>query len=197
MNGRRKKYEEAAAAALANASTQLVITKQGKAELVKAKTAEHAAQLEKFRSRYQAATSNSRVVKVDLGAGSLALVSTELINVLVRKIGEWSGEDSWFNRNSDYNQAVPHMIIGGLVYLGGMLKRDENRPPDLTVEMVREFGKLFALLGLSNLARAVRVRWEEKKEANKEAGAAVIKNQALEAENAALKAKLQNLKSGN
>ena len=197
MNGRRKKYEQAAAEALAKASTELVLTKQGKAEMVKVQTAEHAAQLEKFRSRYQAATSNSRVVKVDLGAGSLALVSTELINVLVRKIGEWSGEDSWFNRNSDYNQAVPHMIIGGLVYLGGMLKRDENRPPDLTVEMVREFGKLFALLGLSNLARAVRVRWEEKKEANKEAGAAVIKNQALEAENAALKAKLQNLKSGN
>ena len=197
MNARRKKYEQAAAEALAKASTELVLTKQGKAEMVKVQTAEHAAQLEKFRSRYQAATSNSRFVKVDLGAGSLALVSTELINVLVRKIGEWSGEDSWFNRNSDYNQAVPHMIIGGLVYLGGMLKRDENRPPDLTVEMVREFGKLFALLGLSNLARAVRVRWEEKKEANKEAGAAVIKNQALEAENAALKAKLQNLKSGN
>lgn len=196
MSAKKKKYENAAAEALAKASTQLVLSKQGRADMAKAHTAEHAAQLEKFRSRYQVATSNNRVVKVDLGAASLALVSTELINVLVRKIGDWSGRDSWFSRNLDYNQSIPHLVIGSLVYIGGMLKRDENRPPDLTVEMVREFGKLFALLGLSNLARAVRVRWEEKKDANKEAGAAVVRAQALEAENAALKAKLQSLGGG-
>ncbi len=196
MSGKRAKYDDAAKEALAKANSQLALSKAGRAEMAKAQTAEHAAHIEKFKSRYQVATSNNRVVKVDLGAASLALVSTELINVLVRKIGDWSGSDSWFSRNLDYNQSIPHLVIGSLVYIGGMLKRDENRPPDLTVEMVREFGKLFALLGLSNLARAVRIRWEEKKEANKEAGAAVVKAQALEAENAALKAKLQSLGGG-
>lgn len=107
-------------------------------------------------------------VAVDLGGGSIAQVSTELLNLGVRALGRWS-KDGVFAQNVDILQGAPHFVLGLGLYIAEMATRkdpaDNNGElPSTTREVVSEATKLFAQLGFSNLARAIRVRYADGKQ---------------------------------
>ncbi len=108
-------------------------------------------------------TTRTHRVAVDLGGGTIAQVSTELINAGVRWLGNWSGKDSWFGKNADILQGAPHMFIGLAVYLTELLMRPKGKLPSMGRELASEAANVFTHLGFANLARALRIRWADGK----------------------------------
>lgn len=153
--------------------------------MVKTMAAEN--KLESRRSKLAAAiqdkTSKTHKVTVDFGGGTIAQVSTELINWGVRAIGNWS-PDSWFGQSYDFMQGVPHFVIGLGIYIAEVASRDKGQLPSTRREVISEAAKLFAQLGFANVTRALRVRWGDSKEKE-------LNLQALQAEKADLEKRLK------
>lgn len=123
-------------------------------------------------------TTRTHQVTVDFGGGVIAQASTELINLGVRALANWSPE-SWFGKNSDVLQGAPHFILGLGVYIAEMASRKELQLPSTTREVVSEASKLFGQLGFSNLVRALRVRYGDSKQAELDAAALQQENEKL------------------
>ncbi len=138
-----------------------------------------------FEQKWTALNSKSRRVAVDLGGGTLAQVSTELINWGVRALGRWS-KDGWLANNVDLLQSMPHFILGLALYCTEMAtrKKSDKGVVSASREVMSEATKLFAQLGFSNLVRAIRFRWGEAEDMH-------VSMAALQAEKQALLAQLQ------
>ena len=80
------------------------------------------ARIDNFMEKVSAKESKSHRVAVDLGGGSIAQVSTELINWGVRALGRWS-KDGFFANNVDLLQGMPHFVIGLGIYIAEMATR--------------------------------------------------------------------------
>lgn len=121
-------------------------------------------------------------VFVDLTGGTMALVSTELVNWGIRAIGDYS-KTGFAARNNDLLQSLPHIAVGTLTYIAEMCTRPdpEEELPGRWRLAFSEAAKLFAYSGFGNLARAVRFRITSGKGVSED-------NAALRAEVAALKA---------
>ena len=123
-------------------------------------------------------------VAVDMSGGSIAQVSTELINWGVRAIGRWS-KDGFFASNVDLLQGGPHFFLGLGLYILEMATRkdpaDNNGElPNTTREVVSEATKIFAQLGFNNVVRALRVRYVDGKRQALDYEALLAEKQALE-----------------
>ena len=123
-------------------------------------------------------------VAVDMSGGSIAQVSTELINWGVRAIGRWS-KDGFFASNVDLLQGGPHFFLGLGLYILEMATRkdpaDNNGElPNTTREVVSEATKVFAQLGFNNVVRALRVRYVDGKRQALDYEALLAEKQALE-----------------
>lgn len=130
---------------------------------------------------------NSRAhrVTVDFGGGTIAQVSTELLNWGVRAMGRWS-PDGFVAQNNDILQSAPHWLLGLGIYIAEMATRKNGEFPSTTREVVSEASKLFAQLGFSNLVRALRVRYSDGKQKDLDIA-------ALQAEKAELQKRLQQI----
>jgi len=148
------------------------------------------ARIDNFMEKVSAKESKSHRVAVDLGGGSIAQVSTELINWGVRALGRWS-KDGFFANNVDLLQGMPHFVIGLGIYIAEMATRKDpmdrgNELVSAKREVLSEAAKLFSQLGFSNLMRAMRVRYLDGK-------SQALDYQALMAEKQALEQKLKSL----
>lgn len=148
------------------------------------------ARIDTFMERVSAKESKSHRVAVDLGGGSIAQVSTELINWGVRALGRWS-KDGFFANNVDLLQGMPHFVLGLGIYIAEMATRKDptargNELVSAKREVLSEAAKLFSQLGFSNLMRAMRVRYIDGKNQ-------ALDYQALLAEKQALEQKLKSL----
>jgi hypothetical protein len=128
--------------------------------------------------------SKAHRIAVDLGGGSVAQVSTELVNWGIRALGRWS-KDGFFANNVDLLQGGPHFFIGLGLYILEMATRkdpaDNNGElPSTTREVLSEATKLFSQLGFSNVVRALRVRYADGKKQTLDYDALVAEKQALE-----------------
>ena len=108
-------------------------------------------------------TSKTHRVSVDLLGGSVAHVSTELINAAIRALARWSGPKGWVGSNADVLQGAPHVLIGLAIYLTEILTRGKNKLPSFSREVASEAANVFTHLGLHNLVRALRIRWQDGK----------------------------------
>lgn len=140
------------------------------------------------REAAQRAVSKPRKISIDLGGGTLAQVSTETVNWIVRRAGDWSGDGFWAH-NVDLMQGLPHLVLGSLAYVAEMATRRTEKGgevvfPSGTRLLISEFAKLFSQLGFANLARAVRTRMADGK-------VTAAEKTALQAENAVLQQKLR------
>lgn len=193
--------------ALAQINQTLAKTERAQAELQQSIAAEGAALDASFRAIAEPApasreekrvakvlaavkdkTSKAHRVAVDLGGGSIAQVSTEVINLGVRALGRWS-PDGWLGQNSDFMQGAPHFILGLGIYIAEMASRKNMELPSTTREVISEASKLFSQLGFSNLVRALRVRYGDNKQKD-------LDMQALAAEKAELERRLKALSQG-
>ena len=146
---------------LNESATALVHIKQ---DLAKPSRRERANQAyEKTKARAKDQTTKTHRVAVDLGGGSIAQVSTEMLNWGIRALGDWSGKDSWLKKNSDVLQGAPHLMVGLAVYLTELLTRDKAKLPTLGREIASEAANVFTHLGFANLWRALRIRWDDGK----------------------------------
>ncbi len=128
--------------------------------------------------------SKAHRVAVDLGGGSIAQVSTELINWSLRALGRWS-KDGFVAQNIDLLQGAPHFVIGLGLYIAEMATRKDptDRGNELVSahrEVLSEAAKLFSQLGFSNLMRAVRVRYIDGKAQAVDYAALQAEKQVLE-----------------
>lgn len=193
--------------ALAQINQTLAKTERAQAELQQSLAAEGAALDASFRAIAEPApagreekrvakvlaavkdkTSKAHRVAVDLGGGSIAQASTELINLGVRALGRWS-PDGWIGQNSDFLQGAPHFILGLGIYIAEMAGRKNMELPSTTREVISEASKLFSQLGFSNLVRSLRVRYGDNKQKD-------LDMQALAAEKAELERRLKALSQG-
>lgn len=131
---------------------------------------------------------------VDLGGGSLAQASTELINWGMRALGRWS-KDGFVANNVDLLQGGPHFFLGLGLYILEMATRkdpaDNNGElPSTSREVLSEATKVFAQLGFSNVVRALRVRYADGKRQ-------ALDYDALVAEKLELERKLKALQGGS
>lgn len=109
--------------------------------------------------------SPTKSLKIDFGAGLTAQVSTELLNLAVRALADWAPE-SWWGKNSDYMQGAPHALLGLGIYAIEMASRKQDVFPTERRVFINEAAKLFAHLGMNNVARAFRVRfWKKQQDA--------------------------------
>lgn len=135
--------------------------------------------------------SRFHVATVDSAGAFGALVSFEGVNYLLRRMEkDWPG----FAENSDLWQSIPHLVLGVATYFGELLTRKPDAKglkifPSMPREIASEWGKAMALLGGSNLWRALRVR-------RRDAKTALAQKAELEAEVAQLKEKLAALEPG-
>lgn len=148
------------------------------------------ARIDGFMEKVSAKESKSHRVAVDLGGGSIAQVSTELINWGIRALGRWS-KDGFVANNVDLLQGMPHFVLGLGIYIAEMATRKDpmergNELVSAKREVLSEAAKLFSQLGFSNLMRAMRVRYLDGKNQ-------AIDYQALLAEKQALEQKLKSL----
>lgn len=128
--------------------------------------------------------SKAHRVAVDMGGGSAAQASTELINWGVRALGRWS-KDGFFANNVDLLQGGPHFFLGLGLYILEMATRkdpaDNNGElPSTTREVISEATKVFAQLGFNNVVRALRVRFADGKRQALDYDALLAEKQALE-----------------
>ena len=143
------------------ASTQQAALERGERERNE-RAAKANTSLDRLHKQLLAKETRSHRIAVDFGGGTIAQVSTELINYCVRLAGEWS-HDGWTAKNVDVLQGAPHFILGMGAYFGDMLTRKNGKPPTMTREVWSEFAKLFSQLGFSNLVRAARIRYNDGK----------------------------------
>lgn len=202
-----KKKKKSTSDALAQINQTLAKTERAQAELQQSLAAEGAALDASFRAISEPApagreekrvaklvaavkdkTNKAHRVAVDLGGGSIAQASTELINLGVRALGRWS-PDGWLGQNSDFMQGAPHFILGLGIYIAEMASRKNMELPSTTREVISEASKLFSQLGFSNLVRALRVRYGDNKQKE-------LDMQALAAEKAELERRLKALSQG-
>lgn len=149
-----------------------------------------AQQAEQQIDRYKKFIKGSKLAKigVDFGGGLIALVTTELINWGFRAAKDAAGEESWWGRNSDLLQSLPHVALGTLVYLGELLTRpNQDKPVTMRRQVVSEAAKLFQMFGMYNMVRAMRLRWGDSKRTAAEAGQLSVEVSALKAENEKLR----------
>ena len=123
-------------------------------------------------------------VAVDMGGGSFAQASTELLNWGMRALGRWS-KDGFFANNVDLLQGGPHFFLGLGCYILEMATRkdpaDNNGElPSTTREVLSEASKIFAQLGFNNVVRALRVRFADGKRQALDYEALLAEKQALE-----------------
>ena len=136
--------------------------------------------------------SKAHRVAVDMGGGSIAQVSTELINWGMRALGRYS-QDGFFANNVDLLQGGPHFFIGLGLYILEMATRkdpaDNNGElPSTTREVISEATKVFAQLGFNNVVRALRVRYADGKRQAIDYDALLAEKQELEKRLKALEA---------
>jgi len=146
--------------------------------------------LDNFMAKVAVKESKSHRLAVDLGGGSIAQVSTELINWGVRAMGRWS-KDGFFANNVDLLQGLPHFVLGLGIYIAEMATRKDptergNELVSAKREVLSEAAKLFSQLGFSNLVRAIRVRYADGKNQ-------ALNYEALMAEKQTLEQKLRAL----
>ena len=111
--------------------------------------------------------SKAHRIAVDLGGGSIAQASTELINWGMRALGRWS-KDGFIASNVDLLQGGPHFFLGLGLYILEMATRkdpaDNNGElPSTSREVMSEATKVFSQLGLNNVVRALRIRYADGK----------------------------------
>ena len=147
--------------------------------------------LQKLHKQLLAKETRSHRIAVDFGGGTIAQVSTELINYFVRLAGEWS-HDGWTAKNVDVLQGAPHFILGMGAYFGDMLARKNGKPPTMTREVLSEFAKLFSQLGFSNLVRAARVRYNDGKRKASDYDALLAEKNEIERKLTALRPTQEN-----
>jgi len=147
--------------------------------------------LQKLHKQLLAKETRSHRIAVDFGGGTIAQVSTELINYFVRLAGEWS-HDGWTAKNVDVLQGAPHFILGMGAYFGDMLTRKNGKPPTMTREVLSEFAKLFSQLGFSNLVRAARVRYNDGKRKASDYDALLAEKNEIERKLTALRPTQEN-----
>lgn len=128
--------------------------------------------------------SKAHRVAVDMGGGSLAQASTELINWGMRALSRWS-KNGFFAQNGDLLQGGPHFFLGLGLYILEMATRkdpaDNNGElPSTTREVISEATKIFAQLGFSNVVRALRVRYSDGKKQSLDYDALAAEHQALQ-----------------
>lgn len=148
------------------------------------------ARLDTFLAKVAVKESKSHRVAVDLGGGSIAQVSTEVINWGIRALGRWS-RDGFFANNVDLLQGLPHFVLGLGIYIAEMASRKDptERGSEIVSpqrEVLSEAAKLFSQLGFSNLVRAMRVRYVDGKSQS-------LNYEALLAEKQVLEQRLQSL----
>lgn len=164
---------------------------------MKKREAELEASIARFKDKHLKAHSKGRQLAVDMGGGAVAMVSTELINWMVRKIKDWSGDDSWWGRNVDFLQSMPHLVLGSLTYLAEVMTRPGGEKPlGMSRQLTSEVAKLFAFLGSANLVRALRVRSGDKAAAVAQGQRAAVDLAAKDAEIDAMKKRLAQLENG-
>lgn len=121
--------------------------------------------LEKLYNKAVDKNSRVHVATVDGIGNIVGVISFESINWLLRKLEKiWPG----FAENSDYWQSLPHVVIGMIVYWVELLTRKQDARglrifPSMPREIAHEWSKAFALLGATNLWRALRVRRKDTK----------------------------------
>lgn len=111
--------------------------------------------------------SKAHRIAVDMGGGSIAQASTELINWGMRALGRWS-KDGFIASNVDLLQGGPHFFLGLGLYILEMATRkdpaDNNGElPSTSREVMSEATKVFSQLGLNNVVRALRIRYADGK----------------------------------
>lgn len=202
----KKRKKKSTTDALAQINQTLAKTERAQAELQQSLAAEGAALDASFRAiaepapagreekriaRLTAAvkdkTNKAHRVAVDLGGGTIAQASTELINLGVRALGRWSPDG--IGQYSDFLQGAPHFLLGLGVYIAEMASRKNMELPSTRREVISEASKLFSQLGFSNLVRALRVRYGDSKQKD-------LDMQALAAEKAELERRLKALSQG-
>jgi hypothetical protein len=124
-------------------------------------------------------------LSVDFGGGAVAQISNEVINGLIRAWADWR-PTGWAAHNADLLQSAPHVILGMGVYLTELALRSPKKMPTMSREMASQAALIFSNLGMSNLARALRTRWNESK-------GKPVELEAMRAENEAMKARLAAL----
>lgn len=142
------------------------------------------ARLDTFMAKVAVKESKSHRVAVDLGGGSIAQVSTEVINWGIRALGRWS-QDGFFANNVDLLQGLPHFVLGLGIYIAEMASRKDptERGSEIVSpqrEVLSEAAKLFSQLGFSNLVRAMRVRYVDGKNQSLNYEALLAEKQVLE-----------------
>ncbi len=151
---------------------------------------------DKLHRDVQRRVSKGQKLLIDFGAGGSAFLSVEGTNKLVRMIGDWSSKQGggfWAN-NVDIMQGLPHALLGFGAYLAEIMSRkvgtaDKPALPPAWREGVSEAAKVYMTLGMSNLVRAIRLRWDEKKLSENQ-------RQALLAERDQLLQRLSTLEHG-
>lgn len=118
--------------------------------------------LSKLRANVMDKQSKSHRIAVDMGGGTAAQASTELINWGVRALGRWS-KDGFFANNVDILQGGPHFFLGLGLYILEMATRKDSAEelPSTTREVLSEATKVFAQLGFNNVVRALRIRYAD------------------------------------
>ena len=152
-------------------------------ELVKSQT-NTATKYEKLLMRVGDKHSKAHRIAVDMGGGSVAQASTELINWGVRALGRWS-KDGFVAHNVDLLQGGPHFFLGLGLYILEMATRKDpadsgGELPSTTREVLSEATKVFAQLGFNNVVRALRVRYVDGKRQALDYEALLAEKQALE-----------------
>lgn len=183
---RNDSFRNRASSAMVRAATQQTAMANREVQRMQNQTQQAEQQIE----RYKKFIKGSKLTKigVDFGGGAIALVSTELINWGFRAAKDAAGEESWWGRNSDLLQSLPHVVLGTLVYLGELLTRpNHDKPVTVRRQVVSEAAKLFQMFGMYNLVRAARLRMGDSKRTAAEAGQLSVEVAALRAENEKLR----------
>lgn len=125
----------------------------------------YAAGEEKLAKLYEAATdktSKTHKGAVDMSGSIIGVLSFESLNWMVRYLGEKF--PNAIGESVDYWQSIPALVIGIVAYWGELLTRKSPTKggppvwPSMPREIASEWSKVFMLLGMSNLLRALRVR---------------------------------------
>lgn len=177
--------------------------KSGKPEM-KDKSADKDRPKDGFREAVHKKTSKGHKLLIDFGAGGSALMSSEGINKLVRMLGKWSEKEGggFWSNNVDYMQSLPILALGFGVYFIELALRKTGtaeKPvlPSGWQEAASEAGKVYMMLGFSNLARAVRSRWDEKKLSDAQKAALTAEREQLLSQVTALKQQLAAKSGGS
>lgn len=122
--------------------------------------------LKKLYDQTRDRTSKTHTATVDMSGSILGVLSFESLNWMVRYVGE---KVDMIGNSVDYWQSIPHLVIGLATYWGELLSRKQSPKdgppvwPSMPRLIASEWAKVFILLGLHNLVRALRVRRKDAK----------------------------------